>query len=31
MENKQYEINLEVATSSQIKLQLQNIHHAICS
>jgi hypothetical protein len=30
-ENKQYGINSEVATSSQIKLQLQNFLHAFCS
>jgi hypothetical protein len=31
MESKQYGISFEVATSSQTKLQLQNIHHAFCS
>jgi len=28
MENKQYGISFEVATSWQPKLQLQNFHHA---
>jgi hypothetical protein len=31
MENKQYEESFEVATSSQTKLQLQNVPHAFFS
>jgi hypothetical protein len=31
VENKQYGISFEVATSSQTKLQLQNFPHAFCS
>ncbi len=31
MENKQYGISFEVATSSQTKLQLQNFPHAFFS
>jgi hypothetical protein len=30
IKNKQYGISFEVASSSQIKLQLQNFPHAIC-
>jgi hypothetical protein len=31
MENKQYMINFDIATSSQPKLQLQNFPHAFFS
>jgi hypothetical protein len=31
MENKQYEINFEIVTFSQTKLQLQNFPHAFFS
>jgi len=31
MKNKQYGISFEVATSSKIKMQLQNFAHAFCS
>jgi hypothetical protein len=31
MVNKQYEINFEVTTYSQTKLQFQNFPHAFCS